>query len=77
VENAAGSKRRVWKLAVAGVVWAFVLFSVAGFFVAQRGRGRLPDLSATRSPSHPDARSARVVSVLAGRGAAGNTDTWP
>jgi hypothetical protein len=69
VEKAASSKRRVRRLAIAGVVWAFVVFSVAGFFVP-RGRGRLPDLSATRSPSYLDARFARVVSVVAGRGAA-------
>jgi hypothetical protein len=70
VGKAASSKRRVWRLAVVGVVWAFVVISVAGFFVANRDRGRLPDLSATRSPSRADARLARVVSVLAGRGVA-------
>jgi hypothetical protein len=69
VRKAASSKRRIWRLALVGVVWAFVVTSVAGFFVANRGRGRLPDLSATRSPSHPDARLGHVVSVLAGRGA--------
>lgn len=69
MEKAANSKRRRWKLALVGVVWAWVLFSAAGFFVA-RGRGHLPDLSATSSPSYPDAQLARAVSVLSGREAA-------
>ena len=68
--KAASSKRRVRRLALVGVIWAFVVFSATGFFAAKLGRGRLPDLSATRSPSRPDARFARVVSVIAGRGAA-------
>ena len=70
MREAASSKRRVWRLALVGVVWALVVTSVAGFFVANRGRGRLPDLSATRTPSYPDGRLGHVVSVLAGRGAA-------
>lgn len=68
MEKGPSSKRRTWKLPLAGVVWAWVIFTAAGFFVA-RGRGTLPDLSATRSPSYPDARLAHVVSVLSRRGA--------
>jgi hypothetical protein len=71
VVEAANSKRRVRRLALVGVVWAFVVLSVAGgFFAPNSRRGRLPNLSATPSPSRPDARLAKVVSVLAGRGAA-------
>jgi len=70
VGKAASSKGRIWRLALVGVVWALVVLSVAGGFFANRGRGRLPDLSATWSPSRPDSRLAHVASVLAGRGAA-------
>jgi len=70
VEKAVSSKRRLRRLALVGVVWAFVVFSAAGFFVPRFGRGRLPNLSATSSPSRPDARLARVVSMLASREAA-------
>jgi hypothetical protein len=66
----ASSKRRVWRLIFVGVIFVFVLLYVAGFFVANPARGRLPDLSAVKSPSHSDARLAHVVSVVAGRGAA-------
>jgi hypothetical protein len=69
VAKAASHKRRLRRLALFGVVWTFVVFSVAGFFVP-RGRGRLPNLSTTNSPSRPDARLARVIALLAGRGAA-------
>jgi hypothetical protein len=69
VGKAATPKRRLKRLALVGLVWAFVLASVAGFFVP-KGRGHLPDLSAANSPSYSDARLARVVSMLAGREAA-------
>jgi hypothetical protein len=51
-------------------LWAWVIFSAGGFSVERR-QGRLPDFSATYSPSHADARLARIISALAGREAAG------
>lgn len=56
------------RLAV-GIVYFFILLYVVGFFVPAPGpRGRLPDLSATASPSRRDAKLSHVVSVLADRG---------
>jgi hypothetical protein len=62
-------KHRISKRVAVGVVGFFVLLYVVGFFVpAPARRGRLPDLSATRSPSRRDAKLSHVVSVLADRG---------
>jgi hypothetical protein len=71
VREAVTSKRRLWKRVVVGVVSLFVVLYVVGFFVPAPGRrGRLPNLSATTSPSRSDSRLSHVASVLADRGVA-------
>ena len=67
-------RRRIRRLALAGVLWAFALWLLVGAVVARTPRvhagfGRLPARAPTTATSRADAHLGHVVAVLAGRGA--------